>query len=152
MKRVRQIACQAALLPAALLLGACQGNHAPEQASEAAPASESLSTSEKAILPSPEQQEAAASLLQEGAGAPIPDPAVAGGDASAAVPYASPSGIPGGSGLRMRRFAPPEEASSAGEQAPPAPNTVEQHGLRSPSLPGSLPMDINGKLTGNGAS
>lgn len=53
--------------------------------------------------------------------------------------------IPGG--LRMRRFAPPEEAASSSDEAEPAPNSVELHGFRSPSLKGGkLPMNINGKI------
>lgn len=52
-------------------------------------------------------------------------------------------------GLRMRRFAPPEEAVSSGEGTEePLPNAAELHGLRSPVLRSdALPMDINGKLT-----
>lgn len=55
------------------------------------------------------------------------------------------SGIPGRSGLRMGHFAPPEEAVSRGDDDSPLPNAVERHGLRSPSLPKSLPMNIDGK-------
>lgn len=52
-------------------------------------------------------------------------------------------------GLRMRRFAPPEEAVSSEEGTQiPLPNAAELHGLRSPSLRGgNLPMDINGKIS-----
>lgn len=60
------------------------------------------------------------------------------------------SGIPGRNALRMGQYAPPEEAVSSGNARPPRPNRVEQHGFRSPSLPTKLPMDINGKLTGDG--
>ncbi len=53
--------------------------------------------------------------------------------------------IPGG--LRMGRFAPPEEAVSSSENDEPAPNSVELHGFRSPNLKGGkLPMNINGKI------
>ncbi len=53
--------------------------------------------------------------------------------------------IPGG--LRMRRFAPPEEAVSSSDEIAPTPNSVELHGFRSPSLKGGkLPMNINGKI------
>ena len=55
------------------------------------------------------------------------------------------SGIPGRSGLRMGHFAPPEEAVSRGDSAAPQPNAVERHGLRSPLLPSTLPMNIEGK-------
>lgn len=53
--------------------------------------------------------------------------------------------IPGG--LRMGRFAPPEEAVSSSDNDMPAPNSVELHGFRSPNLKGgTLPMNINGKI------
>lgn len=56
-----------------------------------------------------------------------------------------PEVIPGG--LRMGRFAPPEEAVSSSENDDPAPNSVELHGFRSPNLKGGkLPMNINGKI------
>lgn len=56
-----------------------------------------------------------------------------------------PDSIPGG--LRMRRFAPPEEAVSSSDEVEPAPNSVELHGFRSPGLKGGkLPMNINGKI------
>lgn len=45
----------------------------------------------------------------------------------------------------MGRFAPPEEAASAGESAAPAPNAAEQRGLRSPKLPRQLPLNIDGQ-------
>ena len=55
------------------------------------------------------------------------------------------SGIPGRKGLRMGHFAPPEEAISSGDNNNIQPNAVERHGLRSPSMPKSLPMNIDGK-------
>lgn len=56
-----------------------------------------------------------------------------------------PEVIPGG--LRMGRFAPPEEAVSSSDDDMPAPNSVELHGFRSPNLKGgTLPMNINGKI------
>lgn len=166
MKRATRLA----FLFAALFFGACQGHRASQTVPEASPKVSSEaeeqsgasagSTEKQAISPSREQQEAAEALLsKEGAEAPIPDPAtettgaaVPGTAADGAPLPANPMGIPGSSGLRLRRFAPPEEASSSSELPPPAPNSVEQHGLRSPSLPGALPMDINGKLTGRDAS
>lgn len=68
--------------------------------------------------------------------APAPEPAVVAGNSS---------GIPGRGGLRMGHFAPPEEAASRGDKTAPRPNAAERHGLRSPSLPKSLPMNIDGK-------
>lgn len=61
----------------------------------------------------------------------------------------STSAIPGRSGLRMGNFAPPEEATSIGSNEPPRPNAAEQKGLRSPQLPGSLPLDVNGQTKKN---
>ena len=61
----------------------------------------------------------------------------------------SSSSIPGRSGLRMGNFAPPEEATSIGSNEPPRPNAAEQRGLRSPQLPGSLPLDVNGQTKKN---
>ena len=61
------------------------------------------------------------------------------------VVVSNTSGIPGRSGLRMGRFAPPEEAISKGDGDASQPNAAERHGLRSPSLPKSLPMNIDGK-------
>ena len=63
--------------------------------------------------------------------------------------YATTSPIPGRSGLRMGRFAPPEEATSTGSNEPPVPNAAEQRGLRSPQLPGTLPLDVNGQTKKN---
>ncbi len=65
----------------------------------------------------------------------VPEPAV----------VTNTSGIPGRSNLRMGHFAPPEEAASRGDKAAPRPNAAERHGLRSPSLPKMLPMDIDGQ-------
>lgn len=61
----------------------------------------------------------------------------------------SPTTIPGRSGLRLGRFAPPEEATSSSEQAAPTPNAAELRGLRSPSLPTKLPLDVNGQRQQN---
>ena len=55
------------------------------------------------------------------------------------------SGIPGRGGLRMGHFAPPEEAASRSENSKPRPNAAERHGLRSLSLPKTLPMNIDGQ-------
>lgn len=124
----------------ALVLGSCSFFHGKGKPQE--PADGEQAPAAKATVPSEEQQAAAHQLLEEadegdggmpGAGiSPLP------ADSAAALPR---------SGLRLGQFAPPEEAASAGENAEPAPNSVELHGLRSPSLPSTLPMDINGKLT-----
>ncbi len=110
----------------------------------------------KNITPSEEQMEAARALMAENnkkkkssdkpsrkvtaveelvESHPQPEPVV----------VSNTSGIPGRSGLRMGRFAPPEEAISKGDGDATQPNAAERHGLRSPSLPKSLPMNIDGK-------
>ena len=48
--------------------------------------------------------------------------------------------------LRVRRFAPPEEEISRGDDDAPLPNSVELRGLRSPVMKGRLPMNIDGKI------
>lgn len=48
--------------------------------------------------------------------------------------------------LRVRRFAPPEEAISRENDDEPMPNSVELRGLRSPVMKGNLPMNIDGKI------
>lgn len=111
---------------------------------------------EENITPSEEQMEAARALMAENnkkkknsaksrrqvsaldelvESHPQPEPVV----------VSNTSGIPGRSGLRMGRFAPPEEAISKGDGDASQPNAAERHGLRSPSLPKSLPMNIDGK-------
>lgn len=47
----------------------------------------------------------------------------------------------------IRNPVPPEEAASSTDNAAPAPNAVELRGLRSPSMPKTLPLDITGKQT-----
>lgn len=108
-------------------------------------------------VPSSEQQEAARALLheQEGSGpeisgpenTPLPTVSAAGEIPEPLADSTSDYPLPGGGGLRMGTLAPPEEAASSSENAVPKPNSVEKRGLRSPSLPKGLPMDINGKLT-----
>lgn len=108
------------------------------------------------FVPTPEQQEAAAKLLTDNkpgeatasAHDVLPEPVAQEEVLVDAVP--NTSGIPGRNSLRMHRYAPPEEAASAGEAKALPPNRAERHGFRSPVLPTKLPMDINGKLTGEG--
>ena len=99
--------------------------------------------------PTPAQMEAAVQVLQENATAAAETAAVADAIVTEATPAAEsvsqPDVIPGG--LRMGRFAPPEEAASSSDSDMPAPNSVELHGFRSPNLKGgTLPMNINGKI------
>lgn len=110
-----------------------------------------------AVTPTPEQQAAAAAVTGAATGATPAAEATAGGDTttytapeetgSDVTTYTTPTTttIPGRTGLRMGRFAPPEEAASAGESAAPAPNAAEQRGLRSPKLPRQLPLNIDGQ-------
>ncbi len=109
------------------------------------------------IAPTPEQQAAAEHLLNttetqtepshEASASPEPQ-AIEETASQASASY--PAGIPGRRALRMGQYAPPEEAVSSGEAAAYRPNRAEQHGFRSPVLPSGLPMDIHGKLTGQG--
>lgn len=118
------------------------------------------------VLPSPAQEEAALRMLAEqGPDASIPDPLVNGsqtGPLTLGLPgldnnglsgmgtgtLDTPDGLKAAPGLRIRNMAPPEEAISAdGNANAPKPNSAELKGLRSISLPETLPMDINGKLT-----
>lgn len=103
----------------------------PENAAEAEqkPAASS-------VRPTP-AQEASARRMLDAAEIPTPEPL---GDAAPEPATRN--------GLRLGRFAPPEEGTDAAETPAPRPNKVELRGLRSPMLPGGkLPMDINGKLT-----
>lgn len=122
------------------------------------------------VRPTPEQMEIAVQALQEDeadspaspASAPASAPVSVSVSAGTSMPAVydeapasevitepvsanAPEVIPGG--LRMGRFAPPEEAVSSSDNDMPAPNSVELHGFRSPNLKGgTLPMNINGKI------
>lgn len=111
---------------------------------------------EEPVTPTAEQQEAARKLLAEqekkqnakSARKPAPakqadEPAPAPREAKEEMQL--PDGPPQG-GLRMRRFAPPEEAISRDDNDEPMPNSVEMRGLRSPVMKGKLPMNIDGKI------
>ncbi len=91
------------------------------------------------IVPTAEQQAAAMKAISSGGEAPIPEPvADTGGTATTPLP---PRG-----GLRMGGIAPVEDPASSSDAPAHGANQVEMRGLRSPKLPGKLPMDINGKL------
>lgn len=122
--------------------------------------------SEKTVQPTPEQMEIAVQALREdeadSPASPASAPASVSVSAGSSMPAVydeapasevitepvsanEPEVIPGG--LRMGRFAPPEEAVSSSDNDMPAPNSVELHGFRSPNLKGgTLPMNINGKI------
>ena len=99
-------------------------------------------------VPTPAQQAAARALLnRQSSQTPDPTPSPATATAlSDDMPY-----LPQGQ-LRTISPVPPEEAASSAEQNPPPPNAVERRGLRSPSLPKVLPMDINGRVSGRSGS
>ncbi len=136
-------------------LGLCPNGKKRSEATAANEEQEEEETEdEENITPTEEQMEAARALMAENNKKkkkssksrsratveqeeyiPQPEPVV----------VSNTSGIPGRSGLRMGRFAPPEEAISKGDGDSSQPNAAERHGLRSPSLPKSLPMNIDGK-------
>lgn len=109
--------------------------------------------------PTPEQQPAAEILPSETGEsilpAPVFPPMETSGDlptldtpSAPSIPEPAATPLPSRS-LRLGLFAPPEEAASAKETPALPPNSVDLRGLRSPKLPGALPMDINGKITPN---
>ena len=125
-----------------------------------------LETAQGGVLPSPAQEEAALRMLAEqGSDTDIPEPLFNGNQTGPLTmglptfenddtggmgtgPLSSAKGLRAAPGLRIRNMAPPEEAISAdGNANAPKPNSAELKGLRSISLPETLPMDINGKLT-----
>lgn len=102
---------------------------------------------ENNITPTQEQQATATELLQQ-AEVTTPvlvQPLFPTQEEPTALPTTTGTGIPGRSGLRLGKFAPPEEAASTGEAKAVSPNAAEQHGLRSPALPTKLPLDVNGQ-------
>lgn len=141
------------------------GNKADDTAAVQEPGAATVTAKEE-VLPSPAQEEAALRMLAEqGVEANIPEPLLNGnrtGPLTMGLPtfgsdgtsgmetgsLESARGLRAAPGLRIRNMAPPEEAISAdGNANAPKPNSAELKGLRSISLPETLPMDINGKLT-----
>jgi len=139
-------------------LGLCPNGRKNKEAAKKAEDT-SDGAKENPVLPSEEQIAAAHKIMQKQApkaGKPAKRPArvvvtepepILVDEPAPVVTVNNTSGIPGRSGLRMGRFAPPEEAVSSQDAAAPQPNAAERHGLRSPKLPDSLPMDIDGKTT-----
>lgn len=135
------------LAAAALLLSSCTLFHQKAQEEEPAADTAAKPAQTKATPTAAQQASARAALAEEAAiraeeEALLNTPA-APADNADVTPTLSTGG------LRMHRFAPPEEAVSAQEGTDiPLPNAAELHGLRSPVLRGgALPMDINGKIT-----
>lgn len=135
------------LAAAALILSSC--TLVRQKAQEEAPAADNAAKPAKSTAaPTAAQQAAARAVIAEDAAVRAEEEALLNTPAAPAnVADAAPTLSTGG--LRMRRFAPPEEAVSSGEGTDmPVPNAAELHGLRSPVLRNdALPMDINGKLT-----
>ncbi len=136
-----------------------RGKRKAQKPAEAAPAGTSEEAAPAADEPAPstvpteEQQKAAAALLaeqSEAAPAPAPTPAPSATQPAPAAdtpePEETPTLAPLSRGLRMGSIVPEEEAASSADAPPPAANSVELRGLRSPKLPTSLPMGIDGKL------
>lgn len=132
-----------ALATAALALCACSSKKAPAPEATSAPAKQKAK-----VTPTAAQRAAAREVLEEQEVLRQEEEALLNTPAAAADDTGAPADISTG-GLRLRRFAPPEEAVSSSEGSDiPAPNSAELHGLRSPVLRGgNLPMDINGKIT-----
>lgn len=101
------------------------------------------------VTPTAEQQAAAASLQETASAGAVVETQGTMELPSDTPVYQPTTSIPGRSGLRMGHFAPPEEAASTGENKAPAPNAADMHGLRSPSLPKNLPLDVNGQSKKN---
>lgn len=118
-----------------------KGSNSDSQASPPAAGTAKPSAAASAQLPTPEQQRAARDLINATTGHDglnVPEPEYLQNPAD--LP---PSHTP----LRNLIPVPPEEAASVRESSVPQPNSVERRGLRSPSLPQALPLDINGKAT-----
>lgn len=133
-----------------VLLSSCSLVQQQTQETDTAVAAEAEKPTQKnkktdnSAQPTPEQMETAMQVMKENAVGPAEDSAEM-PTVTAAETAPEPDVIPGG--LRMGRFAPPEEAVSSSDNDMPAPNSVELHGFRSPNLKGgTLPMNINGKI------
>lgn len=152
MKRLRHFLTATA----AIILASCSTT--PQQQDETPAETPATKKEQKAttVTPTAEQQTAAEALLVpeksgvtyvEATQSTLQLPSEA--PAYEAPTYQPTTSIPGRSGLRMGHFAPPEEAASTGENKAPTPNAVDMHGLRSPSLPKNLPLDVNGQSKKN---
>ncbi len=144
MKRLRHFLTATA----AIILASCSTQ--TQQQNEQPAETPATKKEQKATVTPTAEQQAAAATLQETASAG----AVVETQGTMELPSDTPvyqptTSIPGRSGLRMGHFAPPEEAASTGENKAPAPNAADMHGLRSPSLPKNLPLDVNGQSKKN---
>lgn len=135
---------------AAIILASCSTTS--QQQDETPAETPATKKEQKAVVtPTAEQQTAAEALLvPEKSGVTHVEETQSTLELPSEAPVYQPTtSIPGRSGLRMGHFAPPEEAASTGENKAPAPNAADMHGLRSPSLPKNLPLDVNGQSKKN---
>ncbi len=150
--------CSTATLSLALFLTACSTTQQvkntptaePDTVQQAAPPAAEAPTAqdEPAPVPTEEQQKAAEHMLDT-AQAPsmVADQSAPSSPQEAPATPLSADGLPlPAGGLRMGSIIPQEEQASAGDAPPPSANSVELRGLRSPKMPSSLPMGIDGKL------
>ena len=107
---------------------------------------ESPDDAKEEVSPTPEQQEAARKLLEEQARSQATHTRRKTQSTPAEHEPESLQKQDMRSVLRVRRFAPPEEAISREDDDEPMPNSVELRGLRSPVMKGRLPMNIDGKI------
>ena len=145
MKRLRHFLTATA----AIILASCstQTQQTDEQPAETpATKKEQKATT---VTPTAEQQAAAATLQETASAGAVVETQGTMELPSDTPVYQPTTSIPGRSGLRLGNFAPPEEAASTGENKAPAPNAADMHGLRSPSLPKNLPLDVNGQSKKN---
>ena len=100
------------------------------------------------ITPTAEQQKAAQALLnRQPASAPTSEPAPE-KQADKPAELKLPGSVTGGA-LRQHRFGPPAETLHDDDDEEQLPNSVELRGLRSPSMKGRLPLNIDGKINKN---
>lgn len=90
------------------------------------------------VSPTEEQSKAAIQLLNTPVTPQQNTGAISGADANAP--------LPGNGRPLLRAYMRPEEATSTQDAEAPQPNSVELRGLRSPEMPNTLPMNIDGKL------
>ncbi len=156
--------CTLAAFSAALVLTSCSltqqggGEAADAPVAEVPPAqADTESTPEgkedapapaEVLVPTEEQQQAALDIIPgvtDGDYDPAPDTPALWNDSTAQPTTQSAPALPTG-GLRMGSIIPQEDPASTGDAPAPAANSAERFGLRSPKMPGKLPMGIDGKL------
>lgn len=118
-------------------IAAAEAEKQAEEVEKKASSSSKKATATRRKSPSREQQLAAEALLRRQME-----------EEAAAAASTQDIFVPGmnARGLRLGRFAAPEESGSMQEGGAPAPNAVDRYGLRSPSMSGKLPMDLDGRI------